>query len=341
MLKSNNIIKIPTYKDVSINTLINAIPDIINYNNSENMQFINSVCNTDKNFVKISLNTDGFVKAGTGEFLNLKFNTLDASTENNSFKNIVTNHNKSFNRFKDEKLNDNNNYAHDAQIIYYDSTHNLYDKISYIDSNLVSLKDKNDAIIKRLNNIENHINALYDNLNINKNISEYADSNNYILNDSVMKSMRSNIAPTTLIQDASFVDVYNTSANSYTYPNTAYLNGTYTKYVYKYDKYDIENGNKFRYYKCDSNTPYLKINNQYKCALNTTEVGREITLIINKMTNDDLYIKLSSNENGYKFVKILSNDIDLARITLICVGIDDIYGPIWYIKNYNGNLILE
>jgi hypothetical protein len=99
------------------------------------------------------------------------------------------------------------------------------------------------------------------------------------------------------------------------------------------------NNNKFRYYKI-TNDYYTKINNQYKCVLNTENIGQETTLIIDKNSNNDLYIRLSYDGNSYEYVKIKYDDIDLARITLVCIN-KTIYGPVWYIKNYNGNITLE
>lgn len=106
------------------------------------------------------------------------------------------------------------------------------------------------------------------------------------------------------------------------------------------DKVDIENKIKFRYYEVN-NDKFVKINNQYPCSIYCEEIGKEIDIIIDNTHNKDLVIKLSYDGQKYSYVRVNAEDLDITRVTLVCCGFNSNYGSKWYVKKYNGNIILE
>ena len=106
------------------------------------------------------------------------------------------------------------------------------------------------------------------------------------------------------------------------------------------DQFDIQNKMKFRYYEVNSNK-FIKVNNQYPCSLFCEEIGKEIDIIIEDTHKNDLIIKLSYDGEKYSFVRIKKEDLAITRLTLVCCGFNSNYGNTWYIKKYNGNIILE
>lgn len=112
------------------------------------------------------------------------------------------------------------------------------------------------------------------------------------------------------------------------------------KLKYSCDQIDILNNKKFRYYVVDKNK-YLKVNNQYPCSLYCNQIGKEIELVIDNTHNKDLIIKLSYDGEKYSYLRIKNEDIPVARVTLICCSFTSKYGAKWYVKKYNGNIILE
>ena len=139
-----------------------------------------------------------------------------------------------------------------------------------------------------------------------------------------------------------FVEVYNSVPTYYTYPINLYTEvPKYSDkhYKSKADYNDVKNGIRFKYYN-SNNSKYLKIDNELPVTIHGN-LGDEIDLIIEKKINKDINIKLSSSKNSYSYVRVESNDIDLARITLVCVDYNDVYGSTWYVKNYSGNIHLK
>lgn len=106
------------------------------------------------------------------------------------------------------------------------------------------------------------------------------------------------------------------------------------------DKIDLQNKMKFRYYEINNNK-FIKVNNQYPCSIFCDEIGKEIEIIIDDTHNNDLLIKLSYNGNNYSFVKVKKEDIPTTRLSLVCCAFNTNYGSTWYVKKYNGNIILE
>ena len=344
-------IKIPTYKDASIHTLIKDIPAIINSNNAENSRLFNSIFNFSNKDVNLNLNnnkydasqylivpliTDGIVKGGAGEFMNLRFDLLDKSTASKSFigeNPAVIDHKYAINRFSNEIKE----FTHDAASIYYNNDLNtnlsVYDKLSNMDKIVETINTDYNQLKNKINSMDADIQNICERLNINK---SYNDSP---VTFNMSRSINQNVKQTQSNEsgiNSTLVDTYNSSTNSYTYPAKIYAN-----YVDGYkvkndpDTIDIKNNKKFRYYIVDSN--YTKVNNQYMCALNAKNIGVETSLIIDNTYNNDLIIRLDYDGINYNCIEINKADIDLCRLTLTCVDINE-YGSKWYLNNYSGNI---
>lgn len=348
----SNYINIPAYKDASIQTLIKDIPAIINHNNSENDRLFKSLFNFFNNdlnikndlstynlsqYLIVPLITDGIVKGGTGEFNNIKFNYLEKQTALNSFigeNKAVIDHQYAINRFSNF-VNDgyNKTYTHDAASIYYNNDLNsklsVYDKLSNIDGVVENVKDDIISVKSEISDIKDNINLICDKLNINKNY-------NSISTFRMARTVSNDENSDDIYVNSELVDTYNSQTNSYTYPTKIYsYNQSEYKLKYKYDELDIKNNKKFRYYIVDSK--YSKVNNQYICALHTNKIGNQTNLILDNITDNDLIIKLFYDGSQYHCIKVLNSDIDLCRLTLTCIDINE-YGSKWYVTNYSGNI---
>lgn len=385
-MPQENIIS-PAYKDVSINTAIAHLPYIINENNAHSTALFNNICSyTDSSqYIKLPVITKSLIKGGTGQFNNLIITgniTLDSSLINNeSFLNIVVDHQKSNNRFSNDykSLLRDKNWTHDAYSIYHKETSSLgesfdilkdtFDKIlgedymtkdellSYLTTKVdvstfndykntidSSLKDIDSSITLLVNELSN----IYKKLNINNSeVPEYTANDDEIVEtpeDPMMFMLRRNVNNIDINETTvnNFVEVYNSVSTYYTYPINLYTE--IPKYSSKYyksksDYNDIKNGIRFKYYNVNNNK-YIKIDNEYPVVINGN-IGDEIDLIIEQKLEKDINIKLSSNKNSYSYVRVLKDDIPLARITLVCVDYNDVYGCSWYVKNYSGNIQLK
>ena len=333
----------PNYIDASISTLIKDIPQIITNNNKENLLLFDSIFNfgddsavtESKQYIKTSLHTDGYVIANSGEFKNIKFDKIDASTVANAFinNNVIVDHNYAINRFKSGNAFNNNmnivDYAHNSAAIYHNGT-----SLDNIISSLEELSTSQNILINdmstRIDNIKLSLDNLYDNLNINR---DYPSISTPSISTATYSLRKSSID--TELYNTELVSTYNNSTNSYTYPQKTYSGDKSVKYQTDYDYIDIINNVKFRYY--NVNSIYTKVNNQFMNSLNTNEISTQTNIIIDKTHDTDLIIKLYYDGEYYTCVKVLNNDIDLCRLLLTCVDITS-YGPKWYILNYSGNI---
>lgn len=324
-------IQIPNYLDASISTLIKDIPQIITNNNKENLLFFNSLFNfgdkssntPSRQYIKTSLDTTGYVKANSGEFINIKFNVIDENTKINAFKDIVVNHNNALSRFKEDVSA--GTYCHDSYVIKHNENP-LSTVISNIENNITNQNSNMNIIVDKLNNLELTVGDLCKNLDINKafNSEKYNLRRNSSNNEIELYNM-------------DIVSTFNNSTNSYTYPIKVYSGETSMKFQTKYDYLDINNNVKFRYY--NVNSIYTKVNNQFINSLNCDEISLQTNILIDKTHDNDLIIKLYYDGSDYTCVKILKDDIDLCRLLLTCIDINE-YGPKWYITSYSGNIEL-
>lgn len=344
----SNYINKPNYIDTSTHTLIKDIPGILNYNNQENERILTSIFNFSDNtisgkndsslyhntiqYLKVPLITTGLVKGGYGEFANIKFDLIDKNTALNSFKdNVVVDHKLAITRFSDEidkntayiSPNIKNKYAHDTGIIYHDGD-SLYKTLNNLTTEIKNLNNKISSIINDVESVKDDVNKLYDNLNINKSYNSVEEISTFSLRRSVSKEVNNDLVKT-----------YNDSTNSYTYPAKAYSTTMNIKYKNEYDNLDIKNNKKFRYYNVTG--LYTKVNNQYICSLNTDVIGTQTELIIDNTHDNDLIIKLYYDGISYTCVKVLKSDIDLCRLTLTCVNINE-NGIKWYLSDYSGKI---
>lgn len=326
MNNENNIVPL-TLEDVSINSLLKYIPNIINGNNAQITNLVNGVIHfgdeNSNHYIKLPVITNGIIKGNSGIFNNLSFSSIDSSTADTAFNDIIVNHQKCNNRFSSE-AGMSGQYTHDASSIKYGADNvalalNRYETLFKNAS--TGVRD----VSIRLQALSNDVDMILERLNINR---EYE-----MPSASMMMSRR--VSNNT---DMEFIDAYNSSTKSYTYPNAFYTNYNNITVKNESDANDIRNGKKFRYYTVDS--IYTKINNQYECCLNTSDIGTETEIIIDNTHDNDVIIKLSYDGEKYNYVKIEKDDIELTRINLICTKIDPIYGAVWYIKNYNGKITL-
>lgn len=221
--------------------------------------------------------------------------------------------------------------------------------VNNIDS---SLNDLNSSINSVKDEMYSHLENIYNKLDINKDFSN--DEINEETPAPVMFRMMRSAAPQEVANNVEnenvvlsetnneFVEVYNSVPTYYTYPINLYTEvPKYSDkhYKSKADYNDVKNGIRFKYYN-SNNSKYLKIDNELPVTIHGN-LGDEIDLIIEKKINKDINIKLSSSKNSYSYVRVESNDIDLARITLVCVDYNDVYGSTWYVKNYSGNIHLK
>ena len=305
----------------------------INTNNDITTGVFNSICNFSDiapEYIKIPIDTIGRVKGNTGEFVNIKFDKIHTNTADHIFidSGVKVDHNLAVNRFSDN-INDssiNDNYAHDTgMIIHVDASNNfttLYNLLSQINYKISNNESSTNALSLQLNDLKNAVDDLYEQLNINK---EYKMSN--VATYSLLNR--------SITQNDEFVMSYNNEPNSYTYPAKVYNNQLFDVINNEYDKIDIINNKKFRYYIVDNQ--YTKINNQYPCSLNCDVVGTQTSLICDINSNKDLIIKLNYDGKNYNCIKINHDDIDMCRIVLTCVDINE-YGVKWYLTNYSGNI---
>ena len=221
--------------------------------------------------------------------------------------------------------------------------------VNNIDS---SLNDLNSSINSVKDEMYSHLENIYNKLDINKDFSD--DEINEETPTPVMFRMMRSVASQEVANNVEnenivlsetnneFVEVYNSVPTYYTYPINLYTEvPKYSDkhYKSKADYNDVKNGIRFKYYN-SNNSKYLKIDNELPVTIHGN-LGDEIDLIIEKKINKDINIKLSSSKNSYSYVRVESNDIDLARITLVCVDYNDVYGSTWYVKNYSGNIHLK
>ena len=321
MSKNVNNNSVLNFEEITTDTLIKDFPEIIKRNNSNLLSFINDIYDFGTNSLKVGINAIGdndkstHVRATTAQFNNLNVSDLTCTG-----KVAITN-------FSHNDLADrNDSSAHNIS-----SISGLSDILNQIDSSISVIKGNEQSVIDRISKLENDYNALCDALNINNRVTTVDEG-------TTTYSLRRTVTDNNI--DNEIVKVINQNTNSYTYPNSIYSNNIIDKCIYPYDRYDITNNVKFRYYKVEDEY-YVKVNNQYKCALNNDIVGRKIELVIDKNTvNTDLYIKLSYNGSIYNYLKVAYNDIDLTRILLVCTKVDE-YGPTWYVLNYSGNITFE
>ena len=109
---------ITNLKDLTINSFIGTLPEIINYNNQSIKDSFSYIFDVSRGcYTHDLINPTGQVKAHWGEFVNITTETLqikDASSLfNNAFKGIS--HNQWSGRFMDSSVKWNENYCHNIE----------------------------------------------------------------------------------------------------------------------------------------------------------------------------------------------------------------------------------
>lgn len=209
----------PNLEDCSTNTLIKYIPSIINNNNNEIKRVFNEIfefgnSNNKSQYIKVPVNTSGLVRGNTGYFNNLQITNsliLDSSVLENSFQNAIINHQKTSNRFVNTYTNNiTNNYAHDAESIFYKNG-SIIDMLDSVYDALNNIQNTSQAI----NNLDASVKEIYsmlaiitNKLNINNTYNK--ETNNE--NESIMNS------------NDNLVEAINSPTTSYTYSSDFYKN---------------------------------------------------------------------------------------------------------------------
>lgn len=298
-----------TLINMDVNTLIGMIPGIVNRNNEIITNAFDEIYNSDSSagYVKVPVNTTGSVRAVTGRFLNLEcgpITFIDSSAMDDFYKtSVLFNHNQMFNRDIADQ--------HPISAIT-----GLSKELEDIHEQLNSIVDVSGGLFWK--NVENVI--AFKTLSINP-----GDENKFAVNKEYIK-------------------VYDNDIDMYTYPKSYYTKApeySTKKYKSAGDYNDIIYKHKYNYINVFDK--YLKINNSNSWAFNATEPGVVVNIIFDdktNMDNNDFIIKLSSDKNNFKHIRIKYSDIDLVTLTLICTDINK-YGTQWRILNYNGKLEIE
>ena len=321
------------YKELNMTTKISKIPEIVNDNFKITKDIVNSIIEYDSKldssqYIKVPIITNGIVKGNTGEFKNIKINNIISETPESTIINFVTDHQLAINRFsKNSNFSDYiyKNYSHDAGYIYcVDKNGQEYN----VQSLLTKIENSNNDYSDIFNNIDSSIKSLRQDID---SIMENLNINRLYGDDNVPMMLYSNT------EDDNIIKTINSKSSSYTYPAKTYSEQNTNNVKYVYDKFDINNNIKFRYY--IANDSYIKINNQYNVAIHCDKIGTELNIIIDydNIYDNDLIIKLQYNNNSYKCIKVKHNDIELVRLCLVCIDINE-YGEVWYLKNYSGTI---
>lgn len=297
-----------TLVNMDVNTLIGMIPSIVNRNNLIITEALDNIYDSSANYIKVPVNTTGEVSANLGYFLNLVSNSATLGP--------IT-------------------FSGDASVLnnFY-TTSILFNHDSMFNKSLI-----NQHPISAITNLEDEL----------KKINDKIDS---LVNGNVVTSVYRNVPQksiellssdidSSLVIDNQYIKVYNDDIDMYNYPKSYYTKAPdYTSKKYKSagDYNDIIYKHKYNYINVLNN--YVKINNLIPVALHTNEIGTIVNFIFNNENENDFIIKLSSNKDVFKHIKIKYNDIDLVTLSLICIDINE-YGTQWKILNYNGNITIE
>ena len=211
----------PTYIGCDNNTFIKDIPSIINKNNEENNRLFGDIFefgndNANQQYIKVPVITDGLIKGNSGQFYNLYSNKISFSNESiaKDFQNIITNHNKSLNRFSSDDIYNNyinTSFTHDAASIVFEKNKSVEEVIKELKNSIKNVTDINDKYETRFSTIEKDIEdikslleTIVTNLNINNEKNE-------------MTTTSQNIN-----ENEELIKVLNESTSSYTYSSSYY-----------------------------------------------------------------------------------------------------------------------
>ena len=306
------------FTDVSIRTMIGQLPKIINGNNKNISDYVNSFYDDTNQYITSSVKATGgqkFIESNKGIFTNIQTYTIDIGDQH-SKDNIVNGveHNKLSNIYLDDNNNpittpnsELNKFCHNANAIGIE-----------IDGNVKSVYTVLDDLIKAVEKLKG-----YHDPNDVQNSSNPTEGN---LQDNSYSAARR-----TQLQEP----------NSFTFDQSIlFANKTQIKRLnlpqYQYD--DITSGFIYTYY---DYARVLTVNDEHTASIKGIP-GSVITIKFNDTKKKGFYRILLSRQEK-KYLRISKDE--LIRLSLVCVDNNDQYGTSWDVNNYSvrnaDDLIIE
>ena len=306
------------FTDVSIRTMIGQLPKIINDNNKNISDYVNSFYDDTNQYITSSVKATGgqkFIESNKGIFTNIQTYTIDIGDQH-SKDNIVNGveHNKLSNIY----LDDNNN------------------PITTPNSELNKFCHNANAIgIEIDGNVKSVYTVLTDLIKVVESSKKYHDPND----------VQNSSNPTEgNLQDNSYGTARRTQLqepNSFTFDQSIlFANKTQIKRLnlpqYQYD--DITSGFIYTYY---DYARVLTVNDEHTASIKGIP-GSVITIKFNDTKKKGFYRILLSRQEK-KYLRISKDE--LIRLSLVCVDNNDQYGTSWDVNNYSvrnaDDLIIE
>ena len=306
------------FTDVSIRTMIGQLPKIINGNNKNISDYVNSFYDDTNQYITSSVKATGgqkFIESNKGIFTNIQTYTIDIGDQH-SKDNIVNGveHNKLSNIYLDDNNNpittpnsELNKFCHNANAIGIE-----------IDGNVKSVYTVLIDLIKTVGELKG-----YHDPNDVQNSSNPTEGN---LQDNSYSAARR-----TQLQEP----------NSFTFDQSIlFANKTQIKRLnlpqYQYD--DITSGFIYTYY---DYARVLTVNDEHTASIKGIP-GSVITIKFNDTKKKGFYRILLSRQEK-KYLRISKDE--LIRLSLVCVDNNDQYGTSWDVNNYSvrnaDDLIIE
>lgn len=306
------------FTDVSIRTMIGQLPKIINGNNKNISDYVNSFYDDTNQYITSSVKATGgqkFIESNKGIFTNIQTYTIDIGDQH-SKDNIVNGveHNKLSNIYLDDNNNpittpnsELNKFCHNANAIGIE-----------IDGNVKSVYTVLDDLIKAVESLKK-----YHDPNDVQNSSNSTEGN---LQDNLYSAARR-----TQLQEP----------NSFTFDQSIlFANKTQIKRLnlpqYQYD--DITSGFIYTYY---DYARVLTVNDEHTASIKGIP-GSVITIKFNDTKKKGFYRILLSRQEK-KYLRISKDE--LIRLSLVCIDNNDQYGTSWDVNNYSvrnaDDLIIE
>lgn len=309
------------FTDVSIRTMIGQLPKIINGNNKNISDYVNSFYDDTNQYITSSVKATGgqkFIESNKGIFTNIQTYTIDIGDQH-SKDNIVNGveHNKLSNIYLDNNNNpittpnsELNKFCHNANAIGIE-----------IDGNVKS-------VYTILTDLINDVKSLKGYHPVSDSESEQEPFNSTEENP---QNIPYSAARRTQLQEP----------NSFTFDQSIlFANKTQIKRLnlpqYQYD--DITSGFIYTYY---DYARVLTVNDEHTASIKGIP-GSVITIKFNDTKKKGFYRILLSRQEK-KYLRISKDE--LIRLSLVCVDNNDQYGTSWDVNNYSvrnaDDLIIE
>ena len=306
------------FTDVSIRTMIGQLPKIINGNNKNISDYVNSFYDDTNQYITSSVKATGgqkFIESNKGIFTNIQTYTIDIGDQH-SKDNIVNGveHNKLSNIYLDDNNNpittpnsELNKFCHNANAIGIE-----------IDGNVKSVYTVLDYLIKAVEELKGYHDPGED-----QTPSNPTEGN--------LQDISYGTARRTQLQEP----------NSFTFDQSIlFANKTQIKRLnlpqYQYD--DITSGFIYTYY---DYARVLTVNDEHTASIKGIP-GSVITIKFNDTKKKGFYRILLSRQEK-KYLRISKDE--LIRLSLVCVDNNDQYGTSWDVNNYSvrnaDDLIIE